>query len=1247
MVKVKCCLCSNSGVCKNCVCARNGVPCSNCNPGRLDRCHNLNLPGGTPAATPAGNSGTLTCSHSTSCLIAGSSLPLRTDTIDCILSGSSPPAKPVGRLRSKSTKGKVKKSGAGDGDVTESGAGDFEVTESGAADSISNACATDTLEISDSPVPAPAPSLLLSGAAAAAIFTDSTEQPSDSASVSTSTDVGSGARSDASSDAMKLRSDTPTCAAVESAARTAPAAYHSDSAEAVRAAGGPGETRLPSSLPPPSLLVEPLARSGCKAHSGTRPGANPSRLAPSRSESAEYPATTPIPSACAKEDGPHFAWGPLSGAEFAKVVDAAYAESVHWRRNVFNVPSGREGKEFVSELTRLVRGYAEASALEFVAIKAAMVLPLLALQKPWADSKTKDHCVILGRRLRAWKQGDINGLVREGRVIQQHLTTSRHGAKEGERKERVARAFARLMFKGRVRSALRLVSDLNGGGVLDLDDKIDGISVRDVLKSKHPAPAPVHPETLLQADERLETHSVLFDRIDGKLIRSVALTVQGSAGPSGIDAAGWRRLCTSFGTQSKALCSSLAAFTKRICTSLVDPDGLSAFVACRLIPLDKMPGVRPIGICEVMRRIVGKTIMRVVGQDVRKAVGPLQLCAGLDAGCEAAVHAMQDIFQDDNTEGVLLVDAKNAFNTINRQAALQNAQALCPSIASALINIYRGNAELFVGGETIYSCEGTTQGDPMAMSMYALAVVPLIHAVSSPDAQQVWFADDATAGGKLKRLRYWWDALSAKGPAFGYSANCDKSWLVVKDGYLPLAKEVFDGTGVRISQEGRRHLGSALGTESFVQAYITEKVKKWTTELEHLSVIAESEPHAAYAALTHGLMGHWIYFLRTINGIAPMLQPLEDVLRQKFLPALTGREAPGDTERNLLGLPVRYGGLGLLNPTTLGDSFEQSRIVTAPLVALIVQQSSSLGDAPTKQRHLLTHLHSKKRQLEKIAADAVLSILPPDLHQAAQLSSERGASSWLSVLPLTSLGLTLHKGAFRDALCLRYGWTPAQLPSTCICGGSFTIAHALSCPTGGFPTLRHNEVRDMLADLMTEVAHDIRVEPPLQPLTGEVLSLRTATTDDGARLDLAASGLWGGRFERAFFDVRVINPLAVSNQSAQGSTCYRRHEADKRRKYQQRVLEIEHSSFVPFVVSATGGLGPAATTTLQRLALLLAESRDQPYCLVMGWLRCRFAFALLRSAIMCLRGARSAKHRPVFNKSAAADLAVTEARIPV
>ena len=152
---------------------------------------------------------------------------------------------------------------------------------------------------------------------------------------------------------------------------------------------------------------------------------------------------------------------------------------------------------------------------------------------------------------------------------------------------------------------------------------------------------------------------------------------------------------------------------------------------------------------------------------------------------------------------------------------------------------------------------------------------------------------------------------------------------------------------------------------------------------------------------------------------------------------------------------------------------------------------------------------------------------------------------------------------------------------------------------------------------------DLLVEPGLQALTGEVLSGPSAIGDDGARLDISVNGLWGGRHEKTFIDVRIFNPHAPSNKKSTLSSCYRNHERLKKRAYEQRVREIEHASFTPLVLSATGGFAREATIFYKRLASLLATKWEQLYSLTIDWLRCTITFSLLRSAIQCIRGARS------------------------
>ena len=100
------------------------------------------------------------------------------------------------------------------------------------------------------------------------------------------------------------------------------------------------------------------------------------------------------------------------------------------------------------------------------------------------------------------------------------------------------------------------------------------------------------------------------------------------------------------------------------------------FVACHLIALNKHPGIRPIGIGEISRRIVGKAILLITRDDAQEATGALQLCAGQEASCEAAIHAIHQLFELSDTDAAILIDATNAFNSLNRENALRNIQYL-------------------------------------------------------------------------------------------------------------------------------------------------------------------------------------------------------------------------------------------------------------------------------------------------------------------------------------------------------------------------------------------------------------------------------------------------------------------------------------------------------------------------------------------------------------------------------------------
>ncbi len=166
------------------------------------------------------------------------------------------------------------------------------------------------------------------------------------------------------------------------------------------------------------------------------------------------------------------------------------------------------------------------------------------------------------------------------------------------------------------------------------------------------------------------------------------------------------------------------------------------------------------------------------------------------------------------------------------------------------------------------------------------------HLSNIPETKQVWYADDASVTGQLSSIRRWWDTIKAAGPRFGYHANGAKTWLETKERHLSHARELFQDTPVNITAQGRPYLGTALGSNEFCDQYVAKKVGQWSDELLLLTDMATTQPHATYAAFIHGFVHKFTYLLRTLPCKDNLLQPLEETIRQKLIPAWTSRAPP-------------------------------------------------------------------------------------------------------------------------------------------------------------------------------------------------------------------------------------------------------------------------------------------------------------------------------------------------------------------
>ena len=195
----------------------------------------------------------------------------------------------------------------------------------------------------------------------------------------------------------------------------------------------------------------------------------------------------------------------INGERFVELVNQAYEEEVFWRKNIFNLPSGKAGKESINLLTEWLKKFNCNSDSQGIALKFSMVLPILLLQKPFSSSKARDNSEALAKRIDNLKKGNLDQIISECKRIQRNM-------KKKKQSGNFSKAFAKLMMKGKVNAALRLLSDEQGNGVLQLnDDILQG------LKEKHPFPMQIKADSLLNGPIQ-NLSNIKLDRAENRAV---------------------------------------------------------------------------------------------------------------------------------------------------------------------------------------------------------------------------------------------------------------------------------------------------------------------------------------------------------------------------------------------------------------------------------------------------------------------------------------------------------------------------------------------------------------------------------------------------------------------------------------------------------------------------------------------------------------------------------------------------------
>ena len=321
---------------------------------------------------------------------------------------------------------------------------------------------------------------------------------------------------------------------------------------------------------------------------------------------------------------------------------------------------------------------------------------------------------------------------------------------------------------------------------------------------------------------------------------------------------------------------------------------------------------------------------------------------------------------------------------------------------------------------------------------------------------------------------------------------------------------------------------------------------------------------------------------------------------------------------------MRLGGLGIpIFSNLCEEEYANSRTATETLVEKIVRQDNVYVHDKARDNEVNLSIKKKREKDQNDLLEQLRSKMSKEKIRSNDIARMKGASSWLTSLPLKEEGFSLSKREFFDALALRYRWNMKRLPINCPCGKRFDIDHAMSCLKGGYIHRRHDRIRNMIADFLDGISPNTQIEPSLQPLSGELLP-SNANSEDEARLDIATRGFWQ-ECEMAFFDVRVFNPFAKSHLARNLNAVFRSNESAKKTAYNSRVIQIEHGSFTPLVFSSFGGCGKETSCFLSKLAEKIAQKHDIERFMITNYMRTKLCFELVRSQVACIRGSRSLK----------------------
>ena len=207
---------------------------------------------------------------------------------------------------------------------------------------------------------------------------------------------------------------------------------------------------------------------------------------------------------------------------------------------------------------------------------------------------------------------------------------------------------------------------------------------------------------------------------------------------------------------------------------------------------------------------------------------------------------------------------------------------------------------------------------------------------------------------------------------------------------------------------------------------------------------------------------------------------MDQAVDTKFIPTLRGGHFCNEMERKLLSIPVKYGGMGIAIFCDIAENeYNNSRAVTTSLIKLQLEQNTVHSVNREEIKKLKANIKLEKLRQNTQKLNVTRGSLSDEKLKLNDTHQEKGASIWMSTLPLKDEGYCLNKQEFWDLVKLRYGWPLSRLPTQCICRAQYDMQHSLSCKRIGFITFKRNHIRNLNAELLSQVTKNVKIEPVL------------------------------------------------------------------------------------------------------------------------------------------------------------------------